>query len=105
MAFPTEHRRGGPSQVLNPAQGLNEYFLVNGDSWTDNGLPSVDDNGHLHKELAGLAATARNSSRPGWLSKCDFRHDCSFWCPGAQRRQYQKDMVYAKLTYRLAPGL
>ncbi len=22
----------GPSQVLNPAQGLNEYFLINGDS-------------------------------------------------------------------------
>jgi len=32
----------GPSQVLNPARGLNEYFLVNGDSWTDYGLPSVE---------------------------------------------------------------
>jgi pimeloyl-ACP methyl ester carboxylesterase len=32
----------GPSQVLNPAQGLNEYFLIGGDSWTDYGLPSVD---------------------------------------------------------------
>jgi pimeloyl-ACP methyl ester carboxylesterase len=32
----------GPSQVLNPAQGLNEYFLMNGDSWTDYGLPSVE---------------------------------------------------------------
>ncbi len=31
----------GPSQVLNPAQGLNEYFLISGDSWTDYGLPSV----------------------------------------------------------------
>jgi hypothetical protein len=25
-----------------PAQGLNEYFLLNGDSWTDYGLPSVE---------------------------------------------------------------
>ncbi len=33
----------GPSQVLNPVQGLNEYFLMGGDSWTDYGLPSVDD--------------------------------------------------------------
>ncbi len=32
----------GPSQVLNPAKGLNEYFLMNGDSWTDYGLPSVE---------------------------------------------------------------
>jgi pimeloyl-ACP methyl ester carboxylesterase len=32
----------GPSQVLDPAQGLNEYFLLNGDSWTDYGLPSVE---------------------------------------------------------------
>jgi pimeloyl-ACP methyl ester carboxylesterase len=32
----------GPSQVLNAAQGLNEYFLIGGDSWTDYGLPSVE---------------------------------------------------------------
>jgi hypothetical protein len=32
----------GPSQLLNPAQELNEYFLMNGDSWTDYGLPTVD---------------------------------------------------------------
>ena len=32
----------GPSQLLNPAQGLNEYFLMNGNSWTDYGLPSVE---------------------------------------------------------------
>ena len=32
----------GPSQVLNPARGLNQYFLMNGDSWTDYGLPSVE---------------------------------------------------------------
>jgi pimeloyl-ACP methyl ester carboxylesterase len=32
----------GPSQVLSPAQELNEYFLMNGDSWTDYGLPSVE---------------------------------------------------------------
>jgi pimeloyl-ACP methyl ester carboxylesterase len=32
----------GPSQVVNPAKGLNEYFLMDGDSWTDYGLPSLD---------------------------------------------------------------
>lgn len=31
----------GPSQVLNPAQDLNEYFMMNGDSWTDYGMPSL----------------------------------------------------------------
>jgi pimeloyl-ACP methyl ester carboxylesterase len=33
----------GPSQVPDPAQALNQYFLVGGNSWTDYGLPSVDD--------------------------------------------------------------
>ena len=32
----------GPSQVLNPAVSLNQYFLVNGNSWTDYGLPNLD---------------------------------------------------------------
>jgi pimeloyl-ACP methyl ester carboxylesterase len=32
----------GPSQVVNPAKGLNEYFLIDGDSWTDYGLPSLE---------------------------------------------------------------
>lgn len=32
----------GPSQVENPARTLNQYFLVNGDSWTDYGLPSLE---------------------------------------------------------------
>lgn len=32
----------GPSQVVNPAKGLNEYFLMNGDSWTDYGLPGLE---------------------------------------------------------------
>jgi pimeloyl-ACP methyl ester carboxylesterase len=31
----------GPSQLTNPAQDLNEYFLMDGDSWTDYGLPSL----------------------------------------------------------------
>jgi pimeloyl-ACP methyl ester carboxylesterase len=31
----------GPSQVTNPAKDLNEYFLMDGDSWTDYGLPSL----------------------------------------------------------------
>jgi pimeloyl-ACP methyl ester carboxylesterase len=32
----------GPSQVESPAQSLNQYFLVNGNSWTDYGLPSLE---------------------------------------------------------------
>lgn len=32
----------GPSQVENPAQSLNQYFLTNGNSWTDYGLPSLE---------------------------------------------------------------
>lgn len=31
----------GPSQVLNPAQPLNQYFMMNGTSWTDFGLPAM----------------------------------------------------------------
>ena len=31
----------GPSQLVNPAIPLNEYFLVGGNSWTDYGLPAV----------------------------------------------------------------
>lgn len=33
----------GPSQVENPARLLNEYFLVNGNSWTDYGLPNLEE--------------------------------------------------------------
>ena len=33
----------GPSQVENPAQSLNQYFLVNGNESTDYGLPSLDE--------------------------------------------------------------
>lgn len=32
----------GPSQVLNPAQPLNQYFLMNGNSWTDFGIPAIE---------------------------------------------------------------
>ena len=32
----------GPSQVLNPVVPLNEYFLIGGNSWTDYGIPSVE---------------------------------------------------------------
>ncbi len=31
----------GPSQVVDPAQPLNQYFLVGGNSWSDYGLPAV----------------------------------------------------------------
>jgi len=31
----------GPSQLLNPAVPLNEYFLPGGDSWTDYGVPAI----------------------------------------------------------------
>lgn len=32
----------GPSQVLNPAQPLNQYLMVSGNSWTDFGLPAME---------------------------------------------------------------
>jgi pimeloyl-ACP methyl ester carboxylesterase len=32
----------GPSQVESPARSLNQYFLMNGNSWTDYGLPSLE---------------------------------------------------------------
>lgn len=31
----------GPSQIFDPAQPLNQYFLVNGNSWSDFGLPAM----------------------------------------------------------------
>ena len=31
----------GPSQIIDPAGPLNEYFLVGGNSWTDYGLPAL----------------------------------------------------------------
>lgn len=31
----------GPSQLVNPAVPLNEYFLPSGDSWTDYGIPAI----------------------------------------------------------------
>ena len=33
----------GPSQVINPAVPLNEYFLVGGNSWTDYGIPRLQE--------------------------------------------------------------
>ena len=33
----------GPSQILDPVVPLNEYFLIGGNSWTDYGIPSVDE--------------------------------------------------------------
>jgi pimeloyl-ACP methyl ester carboxylesterase len=33
----------GPSQVLDPVVPLNEYYLIGGNSWTDYGIPSVDE--------------------------------------------------------------
>lgn len=32
----------GPSQIVDPAVDLNEYFLVGGNSWTDYGLPNLE---------------------------------------------------------------
>lgn len=32
----------GPSQVLNPAQPLNQYLMPAGNSWTDFGLPAME---------------------------------------------------------------
>lgn len=33
----------GPSQVQDPAQDLNQYFLIGGTSWTDFGVPAATD--------------------------------------------------------------
>jgi len=33
----------GPSQVLDPVVPLNEYFLIGGNSWTDYGIPAVEE--------------------------------------------------------------
>jgi pimeloyl-ACP methyl ester carboxylesterase len=33
----------GPSQVQDPAQNLNEYFLIGGTSWTDFGVPAASE--------------------------------------------------------------
>lgn len=32
----------GPSQVIDPTAPLNEYFLMDGNSWTDYGIPNVE---------------------------------------------------------------
>ena len=32
----------GPSQVIDPTAPLNEYFLMGGNSWTDYGIPNVE---------------------------------------------------------------
>lgn len=33
----------GPSQIIDPASPLNEYFLMDGNSWTDYGIPNVEE--------------------------------------------------------------
>ena len=33
----------GPSQVTNPAVPLNQYFVVSGNSWTDYGIPNLEE--------------------------------------------------------------
>ena len=30
----------GPSQIIDPTRPLNQYFLADGDSWTDFGIPN-----------------------------------------------------------------
>ena len=32
----------GPSQIIDPTAPLNEYFLMDGNSWTDYGIPNVE---------------------------------------------------------------
>ncbi len=32
----------GPSQMFDPAQGLNQYFMPSGNSWNDYGVPGVE---------------------------------------------------------------
>jgi pimeloyl-ACP methyl ester carboxylesterase len=33
----------GPSQTVNPAVPLNQYFIVGGNSWTDYGIPAMEE--------------------------------------------------------------
>ena len=33
----------GPSQVYDPVVPLNQYFLMSGNSWTDYGIPSIEE--------------------------------------------------------------
>lgn len=33
----------GPSQVIDPVVPLNQYFLLDGNSWTDYGIPAVEE--------------------------------------------------------------
>ena len=33
----------GPSQIIDPVVPLNEYFLVGGNSWTDYGIPALEE--------------------------------------------------------------
>ena len=33
----------GPSQIVNPTAPLNEYFLMDGNSWADYGIPNVEE--------------------------------------------------------------
>ena len=33
----------GPSQIIDPTAPLNEYFLMGGNSWTDYGIPNVEE--------------------------------------------------------------
>lgn len=44
----------GPSQVIDPAQDLNQYVMVGGTSWTDFGLPAAN---HFISEGYVLVAT------------------------------------------------
>ena len=44
----------GPSQVIDPVVPLNEYFLLGGNSWTDYGIPAVEE---FLKEGYVIAAT------------------------------------------------
>ena len=32
----------GPSQLINPAQPLNQYLFIGGNSWTDYGVPAIE---------------------------------------------------------------
>lgn len=44
----------GPSQMLDPAQDLNQYFLIGGTSWNDFGVPAAT---HFIKQGYVLVAT------------------------------------------------
>lgn len=59
----------GPSQVVNPAVSLNQYFLVGGNSWTDYGMPALE--GFISKGFVAVATDYQGLGGRRCASVCD----------------------------------